>query len=431
MNREIYDHKLQSYLKGVIKKLPYSQQMQLKSVQLCNVNAIRQPGATSGIHLMRSKAAHSAKIVGQNTCKSPWICPCCTARQMSEYAKKIAATIDAMKQKGYIGFMMTFTVAHLKFQSCREVTDILYNTWKYCFCNLKKTKRTHGSREFQNFYDTFKIKHRVRVCEYTWGKRNGWHPHFHCIFWVEKKYADQILEWEERLNAYWDKYAQIYTQKYWEKNNLYAEDREKKLSAIQLCYNYQADQKLQGVHISRTKEGKLLQAESSEYICGWGSDRELTGNVRKEASHSNHYTPYQILELASKGDTEMENLYIEFMLQVTRKPVHHRVDFSQSGLHKIRIDYMNTAGYQSVLASKKKPPTDWETIGFFLPEQWLQICHLDQSFPLISNILYLAANCYDDILHEHLKFYNIKMLNPELSNVSKHLENIFNKTIAA
>lgn len=439
---EIYDYHLQSYLKQVINSLPINQQMQLKSIRLCNNNVIRAPGATEGVYLLHSegdkKSEHKhlhenkAKIFGQVTCKNPFACPCCTAKMMSKYKAKIQSAIDAMRAKGYYGFMMTFTIAHLPFMSNREITDILYKTWKYCFARnskAQKAKRSHGYRAFQEFYHELDIVHRVRVCEYTYGE-NGWHPHFHCIFWIKRDQAtiDKVLEWEDKLNEYWEKYALKYTEQYWKENYLHKDKQEEYFKAISSCYNRQKYVDSKAIFFSRDKDGKLLEALTSDYIAGWGADSELTGNVRKKASHNEHYTPYQILEKAAAGDKKFEELYIEFMLQVTRKPVHHRVDTS-TGLTKIITEYRNTEGFQEVIKKKEETRKNWQVIGFFTSEQWWKICHLNKQFPIIANILYLAAH-KKELISEFLEFYDIKMYPPGLSNVSEHIENIYNNVAA-
>lgn len=441
---EIYDYHLQAYLKKVIDTLPISQQMQLKSIRLCNNNIIRAPGATEGVYLLHSEGnkkadekhkhlrENKAKIFGQVTCKNPFACPCCTAKMMSKYQAKIQSGIDAMRAKGYFGFMMTFTIAHLPFMSNRETTDILYKTWKYCFArNSKdyKKKRTHGYRAFQEFYHDLNIVHRVRVCEYTHGE-NGWHPHFHCIFWIKKDQAtiNKILQWEDTLNDYWEKYALKYTKQYWEENHLHKDNREQFEKAITSCYDRQKFVDSKAVYFSRDKDGKILEALSSEYIAGWGADNELTGNVQKKASHAGHLTPYQILEKAAAGDKDCEQLYIEFMLQVTRKPVHHRVDFS-TGMAKIITEHRNTEGYKEVIKKKDATRQNWEVIGFFTSQQWWKICHLNKQFPIISNLLYLTAY-KKELVSEFLEFYDIKLCSPELSNVSNHIANIFNNIAA-
>ena len=416
--QDVYDARLQHYLKAEIRKLPLNQQMQLKNLKMCNNTLMQQPGVQPAVFLLRNNR-NEAKLFGQVTCKNPWACPHCAAVRMHQYSIEIAGAISGL-WKTHRGFMVTFTIPHLRYQSCKEVTDILYNTWRDFFANAFR-RRSRTSTCVQKFIKEKEIKHYVRAAEYTYGK-NGWHPHFHCIFFVPIKYFnDEILTHQKELNDRWMMCAKRQMIKYWKEKNLHVDrdNHSPETRAQLLCANF--NEKNPALKISE-KEGKIYPTESADYILGWGADKELTGNKRKKASHEDHLTPYQILEKAADGDREMRDLYIEFCLNVTRKPVHHRVNFSKTGLKAILTNYLNSENYKATL--KKKQPS-WELVCWFTKQQWFDICEIDRESPFISNIMYLAAINRKDLLIDFLRSFDIELVNCAHLH-GQHVLNIFN-----
>lgn len=416
MYQEILDYRAQHYLQSIIKELPVHQQVQLKNLSLCNKRLIPQVGVKETAFLLRNENGES-KFFGQMTCKNTWACPHCAAIQMKKYATKIAASIDALNKRGQKAIMITFTVPHLQFQSCREVTDILYQTWKESFQNATNTKRKRHFGAINQFHRANGIKYRIRAAEYTYGA-NGWHPHFHCLFFVDNDKFDSLLDWEEQIQSRWIKIFEKVATEYITKNKLHQNIGTPE--AIVNRFLKFADS--QAVKISRDKDGKPLETTSSAYIAGWTTDKEMTGNVQKKASHNSHYTPFQMLEMAMNGDAKMKELYLEFCLQVTRKPVHHRVDFSV-GLSKIATEQIQVEGYQSVL-KKKSNRGKWEVFCWFTKEEWQRLCYDDS--PVLSNMAFLASINRKDLLQEYLReVFNFE-LHDKKQKIVKHIEKIFN-----
>ena len=390
---DVLDYQAQHHLRQMIRRLPVADRYQLRNISSCGQKIIKRVGAVNGVYLM-SDGEHS-KFIGQAHCDNPFCCPICSAKVMEKYRSEIASAIDMFASKGYVGFMVTFTIPHLKFMKCRETTDILYDTWTYCRSTAKSTSnRTHGYNAFREFLSDLDIKHYVRVCEYTYSDKNGWHPHFHCLFWTKACNKDKVLDYEKKLGEFWFKQAERVTLKYWNANKLH-EDREimcKRLFDFSRGIN-------NGVTISKKKDGTLMEAESSSYLTGWTADKEVTGNFKRKASHDGHYTPYQIL-LMAYNDKHWENVYMDFCLSVTRKPVHHRLNFSKTGVRAMIKEYRKTEGYKSSMLVKKT--TSWETVAFFDEKSWLELLCLNESAPVLSNILFLAIS-HRELLYEYLE----------------------------
>lgn len=419
MNQEIYDATLQHYLREVISKLPKNQQLQLKSLALCGKRVIIPQHGEAGVFVLSN--GERAALFGNVTCKNPFACPVCSARMMSKYSSEIAVGLDEFKKRGLFGFMVTFTIPHLNYMSCREVTDILYNTYSYFRRTMKqKYKRKHKGSVSGQFYNAIKVHHSVTVCEYTHGK-NGWHPHFHAIWWIDAKQKDDVLAWEADLNEFWMATAKREMKKYWIKNKIRGNDE---IVMQKTVDNLFREGELEGGLFISKSNGVISESLSSDYISGWGANREVTGNYRKAASHEGHRTPYQILEDAYNGDVDSERLYIEFLLQVTRKPVHHRVIWSRTGAKAIIKTALQVIK-MSEICKKKDAGENWHVLCWFTRESWFTVLEYDRVFPCISNILYLARSS-PNLLYEYLTGLGIFYYSYDSNFLCQHIEDIFN-----
>lgn len=423
MNSEIFDTRLQTKLRSLIDSLPLSQKLQLRSVRFCGSKVIvNNAGQEPGVFLLKSD--DNAKLWGTISCKSPWACPVCTARKMAAYAGDIACAIDALRSDKYkqAAIMVTFTIMHYKGLPCLDLTEILYNAWKRFIvqgngqhAGLKK--KGWKADVVAQFFETMNCKHRVRVTEYTYNNEHGWNPHFHCLFWVDKDKLQDVAAWEEKLRERWIECVKNQWAKYRAAHDENPEHDEKYYrNHIDWTYGYgdiknrTKSNPSRGLYISKDKNGKIRQQLSSEYISGWGADRELTGNSHKKATDPNSRTPFQLLDdWANKNDEEAGKLFIEYAL-ATKKNRHTRINFSKSGLKKIIAEWKRTNEYQENM--KKKFTRVWRTLVWFTSEQWSKICELEKNGCLVRhNLLFLAAK-YDEwtawqLIYEYLMAYDI------------------------
>jgi len=388
LGNEVSDYKKLKEIKKKIAEDP-KKKLFFKSLYYCGSKAVVKSSGTAVALVANNK---TARFVGNTSCKSSWCCPVCSSRQMSKYGSKIASAIDALKERGELAAMITFTVPHSSGFTCEQITEIAYNVWKAFTVHGNKIGESYKNDVFSNFMAEFNAKHKVRVTEYTWGQ-SGWHPHFHCMFWFPKNRIQEILNWEERLQKRWLELCKRYTIK--QLLIGYPETQRKTVRAqvetrINIMYSKLNDVS-KCVYISKDKQGKVIIQESSNYICGWGGDKELTGNVDCKATAENHFTWQQILsEAIATNNQKFWDLYFEYAT-ATRKYKHARVNFSvHSGLTQIIKEWQKTNEYKKVLKknriSQEKEFGKWKTVCFFTSLQWFNICAND----LEPNILEMA-----------------------------------------
>lgn len=445
LGNEISDYQ---QLKCIKRKLEtpefWQKKLLLKSLYYCGCKVPVVAGRCGVALLANNK---TGKFVGVSSCKSSWGCPVCTAREMAKYGERIACAIDALKAQGLSAAMLTFTIPHTSGFTCEQATEILYNVWKAFTVHGNKIQSTSKNDIFSNFMAEFQSKHRVRVCEYTWGNA-GWHPHFHCLFWFPANRINEILDWENRLAERWLELCKRYTIK--ELLIGYPETqrrtvRELVTTRINIMYSKLNDVS-KCVYISKSNN-KVIVQESSQYITGWGGDKEITGNYKNKATAEGHYTWQQILEnaialdaaqvpgAAKPLDADIKDkmpavdwwrLYFEYM-EATRKKRHARINFStQSGINKIVANWKKTETYK--LFRKKKNIElqrqfgKWRVVCWFSKASWLKICDYDLEHEILARAN--SPNAFDEI-NQLLRSHQIE---PAIQNIeaTAELEAIYN-----
>lgn len=126
-------------------------------------------------------------------CSDVWKCPVCanhiTAHRRDEL-QTVISTLDLT-----LPIMISFTIRHHNTDRLDDSMHILSEAWRSmtsckCFTEYRKDKVTKGH---------------VRSLEVTWGKANGWHPHYHALFFMNNPsniagfYADIRTLWSEHV----------------------------------------------------------------------------------------------------------------------------------------------------------------------------------------------------------------------------------------
>lgn len=430
---EISDTRLQSLLKKKIAQRPDDIKL-LKSIYYCGSKVAHALGAEPGVFVLANDK--TAKFFGQTSCKNAWACPVCSARQMAQYATEIATAIDALAKPKYnqTAFMLTLTIPHTRGMTCYESTEIIYNAWKKFIVrgnhNLKIQWKARDT--FATFCEETGCKHRVRVAEYTWGE-HGWHPHFHCLFWVDNDKFHLVKGWQEEFQQRWLTLVKRETLRMW--NKLFPDKKDDNKTRLRIMYE-RLNEESKAAYISVDKKGEVIKQKSSNYICGWAADREVTGNVRNKATKEGHYTPHQILELAQSATTTEErekwlNIYMEYA-RATRQEKHRRINFSaRSGIKQIIEEYMKTSDYEKTLKKNITARNEnvglWRVVYWFSEEQWSYISTLDAQgatikFQILSNAARANARSAIDKI---LESYDIKRTDRK-HHLERHVEDLFN-----
>lgn len=137
-------------------------------------------------------AALPGHFRGLQTCALSWLCSVCAPKIAERRAGEIESAMTICKAKGGQVLMPTFTVAHGRQDPLADTLDL-----------IKKALRSMGqSRKYRDLRDELQTIGRITATEITHGEANGWHPHFHELWFFEVAGVD-VVDLETRLYTMW------------------------------------------------------------------------------------------------------------------------------------------------------------------------------------------------------------------------------------
>lgn len=213
------------------------------------------------------------------TCKSVWSCPHCSLKIVQERAKQIRDICANAQKDNKKVVHCTFTMPHARYQTCEELR----------FDITKGFSSMLATRKYQKIKKAYGLEGYIKALEVTWNDKNGWHPHFHVLFFFDGNIndSDTVLEACEYIFDCWQNAIRI------RGGGLCSRDA------------FEARNVYDGEDIS-------------EYISKWDMSKELTeGNVTKR-SRGDSLTPFQVFEryLETK-DAKYLNLFKEYHVSFT------------------------------------------------------------------------------------------------------------------
>lgn len=219
-----------------------------------------------GVDLFYNEKREKAHYGNLQRCGSVWTCPVCSSRITEGRRLEVSAGIKnwVNDHKGAV-YMATFTNPHyygdnLDEQLCRQ---------KLAF------DKFWGQRAVKEYMKSIGYKGRIVATEVTHGK-NGWHPHYHIIIFLEYTLSN-TYGLQEFLAIEWQKACG--------KAGLKKPSLE------------------HGVDV---RDGTF----ASQYVTKWGMDSEITkGHVKKGREGS--LTPWDLLR-GAEGNDKYAKLFREF-----------------------------------------------------------------------------------------------------------------------
>lgn len=137
-------------------------------------------------------AALPGHFRGLQTCALSWLCSVCAPKIAERRAAEIESAMTICKAQGGQVLMPTFTVPHGRQDPLADTLDL-----------IKKALRSMGqSRKYRNLQAELLTIGRITATEITHGEANGWHPHFHELWFFEAAGVD-VADLEDRLYVMW------------------------------------------------------------------------------------------------------------------------------------------------------------------------------------------------------------------------------------
>lgn len=127
---------------------------------------------------------HESCFFGQlSTCRSVWTCPVCSTKICERRSHELRIAFNQAQAMNLQISLWTFTAPHNASDRIQKLLPMISDAL---------TKFSSG-KPFLKFRQNFSIIGRIRSTEVRYGV-NGWHPHFHLIFFSKKSLLDQ-KEW--------------------------------------------------------------------------------------------------------------------------------------------------------------------------------------------------------------------------------------------
>jgi len=145
-------------------------------------------GASVNVHktVDQGKAFYSQLV----TCGSVWACPVCSAKVQERRREEIAAAMDWAYSNGLQCALVTLTFPHTAAQKLADLLSM----------QADALRRLRAGAPWQRIKDSVNFQGLIRGLELTVGD-NGWHPHTHEI-WMLDKDAD-VTELAEKVRNRW------------------------------------------------------------------------------------------------------------------------------------------------------------------------------------------------------------------------------------
>lgn len=258
-----------------------------------------------GMRVFRNLIGHKARLGDVKTCGSVWACPVCASKVAEVRRQELSAAMVAHQAAGGGAYLLTFTFPHYVGQRLDELMP-MFEKARQAFQNCRAWKALMAKpTEKKPIGGTANRVGHVNSLEVTYGAGNGWHPHLHMLVFCD---MGAFREGEPNERGQLTSPAIEHLQGEWvrllEKNGLV--DGNNRTWAQQYALDVRGG------------------AKAAEYIAKWGHEEKWGLSSELTSAHaklgrrdtwgtSDHYTPFQLLEMSAAGDGHATCAFREFV----------------------------------------------------------------------------------------------------------------------
>jgi hypothetical protein len=258
------------------------------------------------IPVIRRLDGGKARLGKVKTCGSVWACPVCAAKVAEVRRRELTRAMERHTAAGGHAYLITFTFPHYIGQQLAEMLP-KFDQARNRFQASKGWKRVMQVANLAKDIDAGRAGRvgSVTSAEVTYGIANGWHPHLHMlVFCKAGAFEEGDADEEGRLSSPAIDFYRAEWVRHLEKVSLV--DGSNRQWALERGLDVRGG------------------AKAAEYIAKWGHEErwglssELTSSHAKTGRRDtwgtrDHYTPFQLLELASDGDGHAMQAFREFV----------------------------------------------------------------------------------------------------------------------
>jgi hypothetical protein len=233
--------------------------------------------AVGDVAILKSPANGKCHFGGLQTCGSVWVCPVCAAKISERRKLEVRSALDTHLAAGGGVEMVTLTFPHAR-------TDVLKDLMIQLRQAMTVLKRGRSYRTVRKMFESLGS---IRALEVTWGEANGWHPHFHEVWF----FAKPITVRQRRMLT-----ALLYDG--W--------------STACVKAGLPRPNRKRGVHVQPAES-------AAEYIAKFGTEprweaaSELTKQHVKKSRDAKGRTPFDLLRDFAQGNSRAGALFAEYV----------------------------------------------------------------------------------------------------------------------
>lgn len=136
---------------------------------------VQKTGGKRGISVNENGKAH---FHGVGSCGDVWTCPVCSQRISEARRREILDALSAHRDSGGIAVLVTWTFSHSRNDDLAELVPQ--------FCKALRTLKAR--RIWKKTQERLGYIGQIRALEVTHSERNGWHPHAHEIWFLDREH---------------------------------------------------------------------------------------------------------------------------------------------------------------------------------------------------------------------------------------------------
>lgn len=159
-------------------------------VAACHRHPIKQ--ATNIEVWAKLNAYLPGHFVGLQTCALPWLCPICSPKIAERRANEIRQAMGQCLTQGGQVLMPTFTIPHGRQDRLSGTLNLIKDALRWMARH----------RQYKQLQERLGVQGRIIATEINHGEANGWHPHFHELWFFEGSCVD-AAQLEEDLYHLW------------------------------------------------------------------------------------------------------------------------------------------------------------------------------------------------------------------------------------
>ena len=212
---------------------------------------------------------------GMASCGDVHCCPVCSVKISESRRLEVVHALRSHSESGYISLFATFTIRHSRNDSLSDNLTAFRNA----------RSELISSRQFKEIKRKLCMTGYIRRLEVTWGESNGWHPHDHEVWFLDRKVAHQSgIEFiQSEVHKLWAYY----------------------------CKKHGLGEPVEGRGFDLRYKNKNGSHAVGAYLTKWG--HELTYGHTKTVNGENRYTPFSMLHsLSEKYNPKISALYQEY-----------------------------------------------------------------------------------------------------------------------